>query len=95
MSLMDSLVNFFKRIGRLFVRTSLLWLEPLCGEELPRYVTHTNLVLLLKKEVFKNFGDLRPISLSNFFNKIISRPLHGRIVGFLPNIISINRKGFV
>lgn len=30
-----------------------------CGEMLPRYITHTNLVLLPKKEEVKIFSDLR------------------------------------
>lgn len=65
------------------------------GQELPRYIIHTNLVLLPKKEVVANFGDLRPISLSTFTNKIISKVVHGRIVTVLPNIISANQSGFV
>ncbi|KAG5587705.1 hypothetical protein H5410_048139 [Solanum commersonii] len=51
-----------------------------CGQELPRYLTHTNLVLIPKKEVVTTFGDLRPISLSTFANKIISRLMHERMV---------------
>lgn len=43
----------------------------------------------------KTFGDLRPISLRTFTNKIISRLLHERLVGLLPSIISSNQKGFV
>lgn len=41
-----------------------------CGQELPRYITHTNLVLIPKKEFPKTFSDLRPISLSGFLNKV-------------------------
>lgn len=66
-----------------------------CGSELPNFVTHTNLVLLHKKEVVRSFSDLRPISLSNFVNKIITRVLHGRIVLVLPKLISSNQSGFV
>ncbi|XP_049399723.1 uncharacterized protein LOC125863750 [Solanum stenotomum] len=35
-----------------------------CGQDLPRYITHTNLVLIPKKKVVVSYGDLRPISLS-------------------------------
>lgn len=58
------------------------------GHELPKCITHTNLVLLPKKKEVTTFSDLRPISLSNFSNKIISRAIHERLVGFLHNIIS-------
>lgn len=44
-----------------------------CGAELPRYITHTTLVLILKKEMIWSFNNLRPISLSSFINKIIPR----------------------
>lgn len=66
-----------------------------CGHELPKYVTHTNLVLIPKKEISRGFTDFRPISLSCFINKIISRVLHGRIVKVVPKIISPNQSGFV
>jgi len=66
-----------------------------CGQQLPRFITHTNLVLLPKKEQVCNFTDLRPINLSTFANKIISRVLHERITRWLPLIISRNQLGFV
>uniref|UniRef100_A0A0V0IXG7 Putative ovule protein n=2 Tax=Solanum chacoense TaxID=4108 RepID=A0A0V0IXG7_SOLCH len=66
-----------------------------CGQELPRFITHTNMILILKKEVVNNFGDLRPISLSTFTNKIISRMLHERLVAVLPGIISQHQAGFM
>lgn len=58
-------------------------------------MTHTNLVLLPKKKDVQNFSDLRPISLSNFSNKIISRVIHERLVDIIPNIISDEQAGFV
>lgn len=61
-----------------------------CGQELPRFVTHTNLVLIPKKQEVKNFTDMRLISLSCFINKVISRLIHGRFVGVLPKLISQN-----
>lgn len=64
-------------------------------QQLPKYITHINLVLIPKKEVPISFTDLRPIRLSCFINKIISRVLHDRIVEVLPKIISPNLSGFV
>ncbi|KAH0693413.1 hypothetical protein KY285_020510 [Solanum tuberosum] len=65
------------------------------GKQLPRFVTHTNLVLLPKKENVEKFPDLRPVSLCTFINKIISRVIHGRISKWLPRIISQNQTGFI
>ncbi|XP_055814563.1 uncharacterized protein LOC129884258 [Solanum dulcamara] len=66
-----------------------------CGAELPRFVTHTNLVLIPKKDMVNTFSDMRPISLSNFVNKFFLRLLHERLVAKVPNIISPNQAGFV
>lgn len=66
-----------------------------CRHMLPRFVTHTNIVLLPKTECVKSFTDLRPISLSNFINKIISRIIHERISRVLPKLISSNYTRFV
>lgn len=49
------------------------------GSTLPKSIFHTNLVLIPKKDVIQEFYDLRPISLSNFLNKVISRIIHGRM----------------
>lgn len=66
-----------------------------CGHNLPRFITHTNLVLLPKKLVVNSFSDLSPISLSNFVNKILSRIVHERIKSLLPQLISPEQAGFV
>ncbi|XP_075080475.1 uncharacterized protein LOC107786790 [Nicotiana tabacum] len=66
-----------------------------CGQQLPKSVTHTNLVLLPKKKEVSTFSDLRPISLSNSVNKIFSRVVHDRMVGILPGLISEEQAGFV
>ncbi|KAG5600107.1 hypothetical protein H5410_031477 [Solanum commersonii] len=63
-----------------------------CGHTLPKFMTHTNLILLPKKEEVDNFSDMRPISLSSFINKIM---VHDRIVEVLPKIISLTQLGFV
>ncbi|XP_075095229.1 uncharacterized protein LOC142173524 [Nicotiana tabacum] len=65
------------------------------GQELPRCITHTNMVLLPKKKDVISFSDMRPVSLSNFVNKIFSRVIHERLVGYLPNLISDEQAGFV
>ncbi|XP_060211916.1 uncharacterized protein LOC132639487 [Lycium barbarum] len=65
------------------------------GHTLPKSVTHTNLVLLPKKELIQSYSNLRPISLSNFFNKVMSRVVHDRLESVLPQLISINQAGFV
>ncbi|XP_059295549.1 uncharacterized protein LOC132048883 [Lycium ferocissimum] len=65
------------------------------GNELPKAITHTNLVLIPKKHHVQSFSDLRPISLSNFINKIISRVVHGRTEKLIPYLISSNQSGFV
>lgn len=64
------------------------------GMTLPKSITHTNLVLIPKKEKVVSFFDLRPISLSNFVNKVISRIIHDRLEGILPKFISPNQSGF-
>ncbi|KAH0655111.1 hypothetical protein KY290_030912 [Solanum tuberosum] len=66
-----------------------------CGQRLPRFITHSNLVLIPKKEDVKSFTDLRPISLSTFANKIISRMIHERLVKVLPTLISANQTRFI
>ncbi|KAH0672621.1 hypothetical protein KY284_023708 [Solanum tuberosum] len=65
------------------------------GMELPRFVTHTNLVLLPKKEQVRSFTDLRPISLSTYINKVISKVIHGRLAEVLLEIISKKQTGFM
>lgn len=59
-----------------------------CRYELPKFVTYTILVFLPKNLVINNFSDVRPISLSNFVNKIFSRIIHERIQKVLCDIIS-------
>nr|XP_016471243.1 PREDICTED: uncharacterized protein LOC107793412 [Nicotiana tabacum] len=65
------------------------------GLALSKSITHTNLVLLPKKPQVQTFSNLRPISLSNFINKVMSRVLHDRLEHFLPTLISSNQSGFV
>lgn len=76
--------DIFKMVGALF-----------CVAELPKIITHTNLVLLPKKIVVNTFSNMGPISLSNFINKIFSRIIHEKIKGLLIQIISQKQAGFV
>ena len=64
-------------------------------KSLSKSITHTNLILLPKKDHSNIFVDLRPISLSNFINKIIYRVLPDRVEGLLPKLILSNQSGFV
>lgn len=66
-----------------------------CGAELPRYITHTTLVLISKKKVVRGFNDLKRISLSTFMNKVISKVIQERIEKVLHKIMSPNQSGFV
>ncbi|XP_060210626.1 uncharacterized protein LOC132637573 [Lycium barbarum] len=65
------------------------------GQTLPKSITHTHLVLLPKKNVVDTFSDMRPISLNNFINKVISRVVHDRLDKLLTRVISSNQSGFV
>lgn len=65
-----------------------------CGYELPKFASVTNLVLRPNNEMVKSFSDMRPISLSSFVKKIISRTLHERLQRVLPKIISQNNSEF-
>ncbi|XP_060200453.1 uncharacterized protein LOC132628704 [Lycium barbarum] len=64
-------------------------------QTLPKSITHTNLVLLPKNNEVESFSDMRPISLSNFINKVISRVVHKKLEKALPRLISVNQSGFV
>lgn len=60
------------------------------GHEWTKFITHTNIILIPKMENVKGFTELRPINLSSFVNKIISRMIPGRLVKVIPKIISHN-----
>uniref|UniRef100_A0A0V0IU37 Putative ovule protein n=1 Tax=Solanum chacoense TaxID=4108 RepID=A0A0V0IU37_SOLCH len=66
-----------------------------CGHVMPKFMSHACLVLLPKTEQPSRFTELRPISLSNFTNKIISRVLSMRLATVLPLLVSDNQSGFV
>lgn len=61
------------------------------GDEISRYITHTNLVLIPKEMNVTTFSHLRAISLSNFISKFFSRIVrivHERIKEVLSKLIS-------
>ncbi|KAK6803160.1 hypothetical protein RDI58_000944 [Solanum bulbocastanum] len=60
------------------------------GSIMPKFMSHACLVLLPKTEHPTKFKDLRPISLSNFSNKIISKILSVRLADIIPLLISDN-----
>ena len=63
------------------------------GFEMPKYMTHACLVLMPKVEHPNKLKDFRPIILSNFTNKIISKITSTRLAPILPTIISENQSG--
>nr|XP_027088617.1 uncharacterized protein LOC113709968 [Coffea arabica] len=66
-----------------------------CGEDIPRSITATLIVLLPKVDNPQDFTQFRPISLCNFANKIISKLLAGRLAKLLPQLIFPQQSGFV
>ncbi|XP_060194965.1 uncharacterized protein LOC132624161 [Lycium barbarum] len=65
------------------------------GQNFPMSITHTNLVLIPKKNNVETFADMRPISLSNFINKVISRVVQNKLENVVPTLVSANQSGFV
>lgn len=65
------------------------------GAYLPRPISATTLVLLPKMNAPRQLGEYRPISLSNFSGKIISKILANRLAQFLPHIVDEEQAGFV
>lgn len=66
-----------------------------CGAELPRFITHTSMVMLLKKTIVNTFLDIWPISVSNFVNKIYSKIIHERIKRLFSHVILVEYASFV
>ncbi|XP_060210413.1 uncharacterized protein LOC132637320 [Lycium barbarum] len=65
------------------------------GSGLTKFYSHSCLALIPKVNSPSNFSELRPISLSNFSNKIISKILARKLNPLLPKLISYNQSGFV
>ncbi|WMV49350.1 hypothetical protein MTR67_042735 [Solanum verrucosum] len=65
------------------------------GKNLSKFYSHTCLILIPKTDSPFNFSELRPISLSNFTCKIISKILSNRLNPLLERLISENQSGFI
>ncbi|XP_060210211.1 uncharacterized protein LOC132637082 [Lycium barbarum] len=61
------------------------------GENIPKFFTHTCLVMIPKVDFPQHLTDLRPISLCNVSSKIFAKMLNAR----LPKVVSINQSGFI
>ena len=57
------------------------------GYDMPKYMTHACLILLPKVDHANKLKDFRPISLSNFTNKIISKIMSTRLAPILPTTV--------
>lgn len=53
------------------------------------------MILLPKKDIIQSFSYIRPISQTNFLNKVISRVLHYTFEDLLPTFISKSQLDFV
>lgn len=65
------------------------------GFQMPRSWTSTLIVTIPKVDSPSSFTDLRPISLCNFSNKVVTKLLTCRLAPILPRIISPEQSGFV
>lgn len=65
------------------------------GDHLNKFIKSTLLILIPKVENPATFNDLRPISLSSFASKIVSKILANRFASILPQIIDEEQFGFV
>ncbi|XP_057774769.1 uncharacterized protein LOC130993749 [Salvia miltiorrhiza] len=62
---------------------------------LPQGLNSNTLILIPKKEVVTTVADLRPIVLSNFFFKILSKILASRLSSVAADCVSQNQFGFI
>ncbi|XP_015159800.1 uncharacterized protein [Solanum tuberosum] len=75
-------------------RTAMPTIEEL-KETIPKSFSHSCIVLLRKVCNPNKFTEFRPISLSNFTSKIISKLVSSRLGPILPELVSLNQSGFV
>ncbi|XP_060182093.1 uncharacterized protein LOC132611726 [Lycium barbarum] len=65
------------------------------GGIINRAISHSCLILIPKVKSPQAFSDFRPISLSNFSCKILSKLINGRLTSIMDKIISQNQSGFM
>ncbi|XP_015058305.1 uncharacterized protein LOC107004576 [Solanum pennellii] len=65
------------------------------GQMIPKYFSHSCIVLLPKVNNPNKLTEYRPISLSNFTNKIIFKLMSNILRPILPDLISTNESGIV
>ena len=65
------------------------------GQMIPKYLSHSFIVLLPKVNNPKKLSDFRTISLCNFTRRIISKILSTKHSPILPSFFSSNQSGFV
>ena len=63
--------------------------------DIPKYFSHSSIVILPKMNNPNKLKEFRPISLSNFIRKIISKLLSTRLSPILPYFLSLDQFGFV
>lgn len=70
-------------------------LDFFAGNQIPKAITHTCLTLFPKVDCPQSFTELRPISLSNFSCKIISKMMNQRLSPLMQKLVSPNQTGFI
>lgn len=87
---------FFKKCWQI-IKTNLMGLLNtfLSSQMIPKYYSHSWIVLLPKVNNLSKLTEIRAISLSNFTRKIISNLLCNRLRPILPSLISPNQSGIV
>ncbi|KAL9688438.1 hypothetical protein QQ045_032859 [Rhodiola kirilowii] len=65
------------------------------GLQLPNLISSAHIILLPKVKNAVNFDKVSPITLCNFFHKILSQILNDRLNSVLPRLISMEQAGFV
>lgn len=63
--------------------------------DIPKYFSHSFIVLLPKVNNPNKLKEFRTINLNNFISKIISKLLSTRLSPILPKFISLNQSGFM